>query len=259
METAFHYPAEYYDEDYTYGIPDRGDITFYKKYAELQGPPILELACGTGRILIPIAKTGAECYGLDSDKDMLAMCDTKVRALDLKNVQLQVASMDNFQYHRKFSYIYIPFRSFQHLLTTEQQLRCLQLVRDHLETDGLFVMDVFAPNISKIAMYSKKKEEWEKEFSRKNEQTASTITRYYQARPDFAKQVIEVVMKWEERNDSGILVGRKEGNFKLRYIFRYELEHLLVRSGFEPVIFGHFDERPYDYSSGETIAICRRR
>ena len=48
METAFHYPAEYYDEDYTYGIPDRGDIVFYKKYAGLQGPPILELGLWYG-------------------------------------------------------------------------------------------------------------------------------------------------------------------------------------------------------------------
>jgi SAM-dependent methyltransferase len=259
MEASFHYPAEYYDEDYTSGIPERGDIAFYKKYAERQGSPILELGCGTGRILIPVAMTGTECYGLDSDRKMLALCETKVRSLDLGNIHLQVASMDNFRYDQKFSYIYIPFRSFQHLLTLEQQMHCLQLIREHLKDDGLFILDVFAPNIEKIASYSKRKEEWEKEFSRKNEQTKSTITRYYQARADLVNQVIEVVMKWEERNDSGVLIARKEGNFKLRYIFRFELEHLLYRSGFEPVIYGHFDERAYDYSSGETIAICRKR
>lgn len=259
MQSTFHYPAEYYDEDYTSGVPDRGDIAFYKKHAQQQGSPILELACGTGRILIPIAQTGTECFGLDSDREMLAMCETKVRALHLNNTHLQVASMDDFHYDQKFSYIYIPFRSFQHLLNTEQQLRCLHLVREHLAENGLFVLDVFAPNIEKIAAYSKMKEEWEKEFSRKNEQTESTITRYYRAQADLSNQVIEVVMKWEERNDSGVLVARKQGNFKLRYIFRYELEHLLVRAGFDPTILGYFDERPYDYSSGETIAICRKR
>jgi SAM-dependent methyltransferase len=259
MEATFHYPAEYYDEDYTSGIPDRGDIAFYKRYAEQQGSPILELACGTGRILIPIAQTGTNCYGLDSDQKMLAICDTKVHALNLQNVHLQVASMDDFHYDEKFSYIYIPFRSFQHLLSTEQQMRCLDLVREHLKDDGVFILDVFAPNIDKIAAYSKKKEEWEKEFSRKNQQTESTITRYYQARANLANQIIEVVMKWEERNDSGVLVARKQGHFELRYVYRYELEHLLYRCGFQSTIYGYFDERPYDYSSGETIAICRKR
>jgi SAM-dependent methyltransferase len=259
MQSNFHYPAEYYDEDTTYGIPDRGDISFYKKYAQQQGSPVLELACGTGRILIPIAQTGTECYGLDSDREMLAICERKVRALELNNTQLQVASMDDFHYDVKFSLIYIPFRSFQHLLTLEQQLRCLQLIRDHLKDDGLFVLDVFAPNIDRIASYSKKKEEWEKDFSRKNQKTESTITRYYRAEANLVDQVLGIVMKWEERNDSGVLVARKEGNFKLRYIFRFELEHLLYRAGFAPTIFGDFSEQPYNYSSGETVAVCRKR
>ena len=258
METNFHYPAEYYDEDYSLGVPERGDIAFYRKYALLQGSPVLELGCGTGRILIPLAQSGIECYGLDMSREMLGICETKIRTLQLKDVHLQYSSMDDFQYEQKFSMIYIPFRSFQHLLSTEKQIRCLHLVREHLRDGGLFVLDVFVPNIERLAGYGKKKKEWEKEFSRKNEQTESTITRYYQAGADLASQIIEVVMKWEERNAEGILVARKEGNFKLRYIFRIELEHLLVRCGFQPTIYGHFDERPYDYFSGETIALCRK-
>jgi len=258
MEASFHYPAEYYDEDYAVGIPERGDIGFYTKYAQQQGSPILELACGTGRILIAIAQSGIDCYGLDMSREMLSVCETKARTLNLKNVHLQLSSMDDFHYDLRFGLIYIPFRSFQHLLTNEQQIRCLDLVREHLKDDGMFIMDVFAPSIEKLHHYGNNKQGWEKEFSRKNEQTESTITRYYQARADLAAQIIEVQMNWEERNSSGLLVARKEGNFKLRYIFRYELEHLLRRCGFESTIYGHFDERPYDYVSGETVAVCRK-
>lgn len=254
----FHYPAEYYDEDYTKGIPERGDIAFYKNHALTQGSPVLELGCGTGRILIPIAQSGIECYGLDQSREMLGVCETKARALDLKNVRLQCASMDDFRYDQKFSMIYIPFRSFQHLLTTEKQLSCLNLVREHLRDDGAFILDVFAPKIERIAGYGSKKDEWEKEFSRKNEQTESTITRYYHADADLTQQVISLEMKWEERGPDGALVARKQTTFQLRYIFRYELEHLLVRAGFQPTIYGHFDNRPYDYVSGETVAICRK-
>ncbi len=269
MELNFHYPAEYYDEDYTTGV-NRQDIEFYRRHAVAQGSPVLELACGTGRILVPVAREGLECYGLDMNRDMLAVCEEKVRALDVKNVHLKWASMDDFQYDLKFAMIYIPFRSFQHLLTVESQLRCLELVREHLKDDGLFVLDVFAPNIARIAAYTplqppkeesagaRRAQRWEKEFSRKNQETESTITRYYSARADLANQIIEVVMKWEERNSAGKLVARKEGNFKLRYIFRYELEHLLQRCGFVPQFYGNFDDRPYDYFSGETIAVCKK-
>jgi ubiquinone/menaquinone biosynthesis C-methylase UbiE len=258
MGTIFHYPAEYYDEDYTVGIPDRGDIQFYKRYAEQQGSPVLELGCGTGRLLIPIARTGIECYGLDFDREMLSICEKKVQEGNLRNVHLSHASMDDFQYDKKFSLIYIPFRSFQHLLSVEKQIQCLKLVREHLQDKGVFLIDVFAPNIEKLASYTRKAEVWEKEFSRKNEETENTITRYYQARVNLSDQIIEVVMKWEERNLHGHLVAKKEGAYTLRYIFRYELEHLLNRIGFQPVFYGTFDEKPYDYFSGETIAVCNR-
>src|SRR5207248_818933 len=151
METNFHYPAEYYDEDYTIGIPERGDIAFYKKYAAQQPGPVLELACGTGRLLLPIAQLGIECYGLDSDRQMLAICERKIQTASLRNVNLRFASMDDFEYDQKFSLIYVAFRSFQHLLHVSQQLKCLQLVRKHLKEDGIFIMDVFAPNLDRLA------------------------------------------------------------------------------------------------------------
>jgi SAM-dependent methyltransferase len=256
LEANFHYPAEYYDEDYTVGIPDRGDIPFYRKYAVQQGSPVLELGCGTGRILVPVAESGIECFGLDMNREMLGVCDNKARVLKLSNVHLKSASMDDFHYDRKFSLIYIPFRSFQHLLKPEQQIRCLGLIREHLKDNGVFIMDVFAPNIEKLAKFASNKDsKWEKDFSRKNERTESTITRYYIARPDLAEQIIDLEMKWEERDSHGTLVARKEGQFKLRYFFRYELEHLLVRTGFQPTFYGTFDEKPYDYFSGEMIVV----
>ena len=161
--------------------------------------------------MIPIAKAGIDCYGLDFDREMHSVCGKKAHEGNLKNVHLSQASMDDFQYDQKFSLIYIPFRSFQHLLSVEKQIQCLKLVREHLQDKGVFLIDVFAPNIEKLASYTRKAEVWEKEFSRKNEETENTITRYYQARVNLSDQVIEVVMKWEERNLHGHLVAKKEG------------------------------------------------
>lgn len=259
MEANFHYPAEYYDEDYTVGIPHRKDIPFYSKYAAESGGPVLELGCGTGRILIPIAQSGIECYGLDMSSEMLEVCDEKIRKLGLSNVHTKRSSMDNFHYDRTFRMIYIPFRSFQHLRNTRQQVKCLQLVHEHLDDDGLFIMDVFSPNIEKLAEYSRNTDTWEKDFSRKNERTEHTITRYFQARADLGIQIIDVEMKWEERTPDGSLIAKKDGKFQLRYLFRYELEHLLIRCGFQPEIYGYFfEQRPFDSMAREMIAVCRK-
>ena len=67
--------AEYYDQDHATAI----DIPFYLDHARECGSPILELACGTGRVLIPLAEAGFELYGVDASENMLAMCERKVR------------------------------------------------------------------------------------------------------------------------------------------------------------------------------------
>jgi ubiquinone/menaquinone biosynthesis C-methylase UbiE len=74
--------AEYYDYDNA-ALPF-ADIPFYLHYARQCGSPLLELACGTGRVLIPLAQAGFELYGIDISANMLAVCRRSVPRLTPK-------------------------------------------------------------------------------------------------------------------------------------------------------------------------------
>src|SRR5215467_10175690 len=107
-----------------------GDAAFYLDLARRARGPVLELGCGTGRVLLPIAREGIECTGLDASRSMLA----RLRASrPPKSLRLVFGRMQDFSIPKKrFALIYSAFRAFQHLLTVEDQLACLAAVRRHL-------------------------------------------------------------------------------------------------------------------------------
>lgn len=111
--------AEYYDDDIAATPAPFVDIPFYLQHARQCGSPILELACGTGRVLIPLAKAGFEMYGVDFSENMLAVCHRKVMENGVADrVHLSRADMASFDLPRKdFAFVYIPVRSFMHLFT----------------------------------------------------------------------------------------------------------------------------------------------
>lgn len=141
--------AEYYDFGHDITI----DIEFYIGYARQCGSPILELACGTGRVLIPLAEAGFHVHGLDLSNNMLSLCQQKVSNLGLDTrVHLTLANMASFDLECKnFALAYIPARSFMHLFTQEEQISCLRQTYTHLCPGGCFIVDVYAPNFGILA------------------------------------------------------------------------------------------------------------
>ena len=123
-----------YPEYYDFAHDKREDIPFFLEYARECGSPVLELACGTGRVLVPMAQEGHRITGVDMAPGMLAICRERVRALGLADrVTLVSANMTEFDLAEKgFAFAYVPLRSFTHLFTQEEQLACLQKTYDHL-------------------------------------------------------------------------------------------------------------------------------
>jgi hypothetical protein len=152
----------------------------------------------------------------------------------------------------RFGLIFSAFRSLQHVLTVEDQLACLAAVRRHLTPGGLFAFDVFAPKLERIAQV----EEPEAEEARWKEDETEVV-RFTSVRRDPASQVMEVTFRYESRSP-GRPPESETVRTKMRYFFRYEIEHLLARSGFTDIqILGGFDRRPFDYFSGETVVLAR--
>ena len=142
----FRVTASLYDLDQRDITQD--DIPFYLEYASKLSGSILELACGTGRVTIPLANEGYNIWGIDLSKEMLGQLKVKMENLQeevKQRIHIIQADMTNFELGRAFTLIIIPFRSFQSLTSEEQQKACLHTINRHLSEDGHFIIDVFKP------------------------------------------------------------------------------------------------------------------
>jgi len=204
---------------------------------------VLELGCGTGRTLIPIARAGIECVGLDASPAMLRVLQAK--APEIRAVH---GDMRTFDLGRRFRLVTCPFRALSHLLDVDAQLACLASVRRHLEKDGAFAFDVFDPKLAIIAQG-----ELPESLVVTFEDDGRELRRYESVRYDTARQVLTVTFRFE--GGPPHLTGTAE--LQLRWFYRYEVEHLLVRAGFTDVrFFGAFDRRPWG-TVEETIVVAR--
>lgn len=250
--------AELYDHTPLYAA--REDIGLYVDCARQANSPVLELGCGTGRILIPTAAAGCEVVGLDTSANMLAVCRTKLKRQPTavqKRVRLVEGSMTDFMLEESFALVTAPFRVFQHLLRAEEQLECLRAVHRHLAPGGRFVFDVFHPNPRYLhdPEYLEEREEfgevtlpdgrsfrrtWRIAAYRRAEQINEIEFIYYLTHADATKErIVEP--------------------FPLRYFFRFELEHLLARAGFRvAALYGDLDRSPLRDDSPEMIFVAEK-
>jgi SAM-dependent methyltransferase len=130
--------ARFYDD---FRAARDGEEEYYVAAARRGSGGVLELGCGTGRILVPMASVGIECWGIDASEAMLAVLAAKLARLGLA-AELRRADMRDFALERVFGLVTIPYHTFQHLLREEDQRGCLECVRRHLAPGGRLVLDV---------------------------------------------------------------------------------------------------------------------
>jgi SAM-dependent methyltransferase len=226
------------------------DAAFYRALAHETGGPVLELGCGTGRVLLPIAQDGLECVGLDGSPAMLDALRAKQPPPTLR---LVVAPMQDFDLGpARFRLIFSAFRPLQHLYTVEDQLACLASVRRHLASDALFAFDVFQPALARLAQTEEPEYE-EDRFADGDDE----IGRLVSVSRDIATQTQDVTIRFERRRE-GRVIGSECERFRMRWYHRYELEHLLARAGLDIVaLYGDFDRRPFDRDATEMVFVAR--
>ena len=209
------------------------DVSFYLEEARALQGPILELACGTGRILLPLAQLGREMHGLDANQPMLDVARRKLPNLtearaDL--VHLHQGDMANFELPRQFGLILIGFRSFQALLTPEDQRRCLTCICRHLAPNGRAILNLFD------ARYDFILPGWQASFQPPREirnpvsgrqVTVETLERYNEP----LTQTLTERWRFTERLDEGPILRQEEEELTLRWTFRQEMRHLAELCG----------------------------
>lgn len=122
----------------------REDIPFWEALAAQQGGPILELGCGTGRVLLALAQAGHAVHGLDNDPDALAVLENRINRRNVANVAYYQADMTNFSFKTPFALIILPCNTYS-TLSSQQRLATLARVQQHLAPGGIFAASMLNP------------------------------------------------------------------------------------------------------------------
>jgi SAM-dependent methyltransferase len=245
--------SEYYDLLYS---PDQPDDAFYVEMARHTGGPVCELACGTGRIVLPLARAGFDVTGIDMSQAMLdrlqAKLDREPREVQ-SCVALKCADMRDYRFSSPFKLVFCAFNSFQHLLTTDDQLACLASVREYLADDGQLVLNVFAPDQSRLTGQVETVTHTAKDLETGRGLLVTNVTEQ-----DLVDQTLHAT-QFVDRTAGDGSVQRMSATFTLTWIHHREMRLLLRCAGFEVVdVYGGWDRRPYDYVSGIQVFVARK-
>jgi SAM-dependent methyltransferase len=216
-------------------------LDFYVGLARAAKGPVLDIACGTGRILLPCLEAGVEIEGLDLYDPMLKTLRAKAAALG-RSPRLHQADMSEFSLGRRFALIMIPFNAFIHNMTQETQLGCLQQCREHLLPGSRLVFDTFFPALEFISTPPGTRV-LEGEFP--HPQTGRTMRMYDTRTVNRVEQTFESLNEIEEVASDGTARVIHRALDHSRYFFKHEMELLLRLAGFARwEIYGDFDRRP---------------
>ena len=228
------------------------DIGFLAELARRTGGPILELMCGTGRALLPLGEDGFEITGVDNSADMLAIAREKVSAAKLdQQVTLLQEDVRTATLPTGFMLAFITANSFMHMETVEDQLAALQAIRPTLQYEGLLVIDLFNPNLHELIQH-----DGHTVLANTFDLDGDQVNKFVSTSTDLATQTNYVTFIYDRTDAEGRLF-RRTMPFAMRWLYRYELEHLLVRAGYEiEAFFGSYFLDDYTSTSERLIAVA---
>ena len=214
---------------------------FWFEVAAAYGNPILELACGTGRITLPLAAQGHQLTGIDLSTAMLAEAQRKGRAAGLA-VEWRLADMRNFALGCTFKLAILAANALCHLLTPADFAACMAAVRHHLAAEGRFIVEVFVPDIQLLAIPADERRSFG-QFEDPDGAGQTVVT--YTARYDPVTQIRHTTTYYRYPGQTEEVTG----TLPMRMYFPQELDALFRYNGFSiEHKYGGFDRRPFDAS-----------
>lgn len=231
---------------------DVQDLSFWSAMASRTGGPILELACGSGRVLSALVDPQwAPVVGLDLSKSFLDRARARMAAhaagapmLESGQLELVEGDMRSFELERGggFALVVIALNSFLHLLEPKDQVACLASAARHLRPGGLLAMEVFNPE-NKHRHPGVDGLELVADF--KHPETGERVQRFAAVNTDFANQRRRYVNLYDTIAADGT-VRREVREFTLRYVYRWELERMLGEAGLAvEAVYGGYEFEPY--------------
>ena len=216
-------------------------LAFYLDLARSQGSPVLDVACGTGRVLLPMLEAGIDVDGVDLFPAMIERLREKAAARGF-HPPLYQSDMASFRLPRKYALVVIPFNAFIHNLTTEAQLGTLRSCKEHLLPGGMLAFDTYFPGPGMLAASTGTRE---LELEIKHPQTALPVRHYDTRSFDRVGQLQFSKVEIEWLDESGNVSATHTSFTTLRWIYKLEMELLLRLAGFARFeIYENFERQP---------------
>ena len=244
--------ARYYDlenADFT------EDLDFWIELAEEFGGPVLELGCGTGRVLLNLARRGHAVTGIDNAPEMLDRLRAKLEAASGRHLaappSIVQAGMEDFDLPGSFGLAIMPFNTFMHLQTQEAQLAVLGRIRKHLAPGGALALDVTNPAEAYAA------QEQGLTLERSFADGDRTVQQFSSVALDRAAQLARITWIYDATAPDGS-VQRSIVPLTLRYTFPAEMRLLLERAGFSLThLYGDYDRSPFADGVGRMLVVAK--
>lgn len=255
-----HYgDGAWYDAEY---VHIGGDVAYYASVAADAGGPVLELACGTGRLTIPMAQAGVTVTGVDYASAMLAQAEekkAKLPAADRARLDFVLGDMRAARLGREYRAVILGFNTLMHMTVDEDLAAVLETARTHLDPGGLFHLDLYTPYPELLSR------DPDGRFDPQEMIDPHTGARYVvseSTRYDPRTQINTMTFYYQQVDKQGRAMGVETRTvLELRVIFPRELDRWLHLAGFE--IVGEWDDfertRVFSGRGGRRILAARRR
>ena len=230
------------------------DIELYRDLATLAGDDVLDLGCGTGRVMSGLLLAGLKMTGVDVSDTMLSIANGKLRDLGVQGA-LSRTDMCELEFKNEFNLAICCLDSFGHLLTTEDQENCLTGVHRALRASGLVAIDVLnatpevlAARDGAVALQA-----------RFTLGTGQDIMHFVSWRVEYERQRIMVDHIYDSVNQEGA-IRRRLGSYVLRYYTRFELEQLLTAAGFVVRnVYGDYQRSEFTVGSERLLIVAEKQ
>jgi SAM-dependent methyltransferase len=241
---GYEVSAKYYD---LFG--EKPDLEYYKQLA-VEAGQALEIGVGTGRVALELAKASVEVWGIDNSPAMLEIAKTKIKELPVRTqekIKLIQAEMTSFDLSHKFPLIYMPSSTVSHCITTEDQVKTLRCVYNHLIHGGIFAFDLLLPSYDYDGALRP---------AGKKTMGEKTVLRWISNRADPINQVLHTILLFDVY-ENNILTERVMESSTVGLITRREIELLLEKTGFK--IEHEYGDFQYSEHNTDLLVIQARK
>jgi SAM-dependent methyltransferase len=243
MEDTRINTARYFDV----GVTWTNDIDFYVNHIFPENRTVLELGCGTGRVLVPLSRHCDFIVGVDNSRAMLAICQEKLQKhqISQNNAALILEDITCINLQKKFGLIIAPFRVFQNIDTNDKVDAFFQVIHKHLAPHGSCILNVFNPNaprddLLETWMDNDEVFEWEKPLD------SGLLKRYYKrTKIQEAPLVLypELIFRYYENEE---LVDEVSFVPAMRVYYPDEFKEVIQEHGFNIVeTWGGYNDEKY--------------